>query len=80
MGEGKKDRFLGWEEMRCPREETNTTDSQRVDISVANRIEQVLQNSQLADSQRETFVRKALAILGKVRYEEEMDGIEANAE
>lgn len=80
MGEQKKEHILSWEEMRYPPEETNTTDSQRVDTSVANRIEQLLQSSQLADSLRETFVRKALAILGKVRYEEEMDGIEASAE
>ncbi|MGA1192156.1 MAG: hypothetical protein ACO3XO_07740 [Bdellovibrionota bacterium] len=66
--------------MRCPREETNTTDSQRVDISVANRIEQVLQSADLADSRRDAFVRKALAILRKDQYEEKMDGIKANAE
>lgn len=80
MEESKKRRTLGWKEMRPLREETNTTDSPRVDLSVANRIEQLLRRSDLADSQRETFMRKALAILRKERYEEETDGIKSNAE
>lgn len=70
---GPKKSLLGWEEM-------NTTDPLRVDLSVANRIEQVLQRFDLADSRRDTFVRKALAILRKDQYEEETDGIKANAE
>lgn len=80
MSERKKERIVGWKEMRCPREEMNTTDSPRVDLSVANRIEQLLQRSDLADSRRDAFVRKALAILRKDRYEEETDGVKANAE